>query len=39
MPTIFLQTLYINIFGKWIASTTRKMIVVVNGNNTFKSGI
>ncbi|MCM3478944.1 toll/interleukin-1 receptor domain-containing protein [Caldibacillus thermoamylovorans] len=39
MPAILLQTLYIDVYGKGLEFATRQMIDVVNGNNTFQSGI
>lgn len=39
MPTILLQTLYIDVFGKGLEFATRQMIDVVNGKNTFNSGM
>lgn len=39
MPAILLQTLYIDVYGKGLEFATRQMIDVVNGNNTFISGI
>ena len=39
MPTILMQTLYIDVYGQGPEFAVRQMIDVVNGNNTFISGV
>lgn len=37
MPTILLQTLYIDVYGKGFDNAIRQMIDVINGNNVYQS--
>ena len=39
MSTIFKQTIYIDVYGQGQEFAIRQMIDIVNGNNTFKSGV
>lgn len=39
MPTILLQTLYIDVFGRGLEDAIRQMIDVIDGRNTYSGGV